>query len=245
MQTLCDIIKVVKEEKHFKSVQEVFDSKLLDPIIIYVIDKMIKKILLFLFIALVVAVGGTFLLGFTPKISNERISEAFNYSKANGLNPDYCIFVDFSAYSGSKRLMLYSFKDDKVLYSCKCAHGNDGSGTIEATKESFSNKSGSHKSSLGKYKIGKKRKINSIDGMFDVSMYNIPCYETHGLEQTNSNAHSRGILIHPDPIMNCLPFPMLPWHSYGCFSIPNSSFNIVSEYIDKSKRPVLLWAYYK
>lgn len=140
--------------------------------------------------------------------------------------------------------MLYSFEENKILFSCKCAHGNDGSEKMEATEQSFSNKIGSHKSSLGKYKIGKKRKINSVDGMFDVSMFNIPCYETHGLEKTNNNAYKRGILLHPDPTMNSLPLPLLPWHSFGCFSVSNGAFTVLSKYIDKSKRPVLLWAYY-
>lgn len=204
-----------------------------------------KKILLFILITVIVVIGCLWLFGTAPNISDQRIEEAKTYLKASRLNPDLCIFVDFSAYSGSKRLMLYSFKENKVIYSCKCAHGNDGSEKMEATGQSFSNKKGSHKSSLGKYRIGKKRKINSVDGRFDVSMFNIPCYEMHGLEKTNSNAHSRGILIHPDPTMNNLPIPLLPWHSLGCFSIPNGAFSTIAEYIDNSNKPILLWAYYE
>lgn len=178
-------------------------------------------------------------------ISDNKIEEAKQFCSKNNYNTEYCIFVDFSSFSGSKRLVLYNLKENKSVFSCKCAHGNDGSEKMEATEQSFGNEIGSHKSSLGKYRIGKKRKINSVDGMFDVSMFNIPCYEMHGLEKTNSNAYKRGILIHPDPTMNSLPLPLLPWHSFGCFSVSNSSFEILSEYISKSKRPMLLWAYYK
>ena len=201
--------------------------------------------LLCIVLAIVVAMGMALLLGKSPSLSTERIEEAKTFSKAKGLNQDFCIFVNFSAYSGSKRLMLYSFKEDKLIYSCKCAHGNDGSEKMEATELSFSNEKGSHKSSLGKYKTGKKRTMSTVDGAFDISKLKIPCYEIHGLEKSNSNAHSRGILIHPDPTMSNLPMPLFPWHSFGCFSIPYSSFNSISKYIDESKRPLLLWAYYE
>lgn len=194
--------------------------------------------------AIAIAMGAALFWGKTPSICSERINEAKIFAKEKGFNPDYCIFVNFSAYSGSKRFMLYSFKEDKEIYSCKCAHGNDGSEKMEATEQSFSNEKGSHKSSLGKYKIGKKRTMNTIDGTIDISKLKVSCYEMHGLEKTNSNAHSRGILLHPDPTMTNIPTPLLPWHSFGCFSIPYSAFNTISKHIDQSEKPILLWAYY-
>jgi len=194
--------------------------------------------------AIAIAMGAALFWGKTPSICSERINEAKIFAKEKGFNPDYCIFVDFSAYSGSKRFMLYSFKEAKEIYSCKCAHGNDGSEKMEATEQSFSNEKGSHKSSLGKYKIGKKRTMNTIDGTIDISKLKVSCYEMHGLEKTNSNAHSRGILLHPDPTMTNIPTPLLPWHSFGCFSIPYSAFNTISKHIDQSEKPILLWAYY-
>ena len=174
-----------------------------------------------------------------------RVEEAKRFVKANGYNRDFCIFVDFSKYSGSRRFLLYDLKNNRIIHSCRCAHGNDGRCGPEADINSFSNKVNSHKSSLGKYRIGKKRSINSVDGMFDVSMFGFPCYELHGLESTNSNAHKRGILIHPDYFLSNYTFePIYPFHSFGCFSIPDESFNIVSKHLKKSDKPVLLWAYY-
>ena len=211
-------------------------------------NTMWKKILTITLVCIVaaiaIAMGAALFWGKTPSICSERINEAKTFAKEKGFNPDYCIFVDFSAYSGSKRFMLYSFKEDKVIYSCKCAYGNDGSEKMEATEQSFSNEKGSHKSSLGKYKIGKKRTMNTIDGTIDISKLKVSCYEMHGLEKTNSNAHSRGILLHPDPTMTNIPTPLLPWHSFGCFSIPYSAFNTISKHIDQSEKPILLWAYY-
>ena len=87
--------------------------------------------------AIAIAMGAALFWGKTPSICSERINEAKIFAKEKGFNPDYCIFVDFSAYSGSKRFMLYSFKEDKEIYSCKCAHGNDGSEKMEATEQSF------------------------------------------------------------------------------------------------------------
>lgn len=199
---------------------------------------------------IILIIIGIFVIGIaktnTSSINHTKIIEAQEFINKNKYNSEYCIFVNFSAYSGSKRFMLYSFKENKIIYSCKCAHGNDGSeNSMETTEQSFSNVPGSHKSSLGKYKIGKKRKINSFDNQFDVSMFNIPCYEMYGLDKTNSNAYRRGILIHPGPSISVFPIPMFPWQSFGCFSIPVDDFYEISKYIDDSKKPMLLYAYYK
>lgn len=177
------------------------------------------------------------------EISNERIVSAKQFIKKNNYNDEYCIFVDFSKETKSKRFILYNIKKDMIIYSCKCAHGNTSS-DLETNINSFSNKRGSNKSSLGKYRIGRKRTIKSVNGLFNVDFLKIPCYEMHGLEKSNSNAYSRGILIHPMPFSE-LPIPILAYNSLGCFSLSVESFNIISKYLDKSKKPVLLWAYYK
>lgn len=153
---------------------------------------------------------------------------------------DYYILVDYSMSTKSNRMMVYDISKKKVVYSCKCAHGNGGG--EEATINSFSNSPGSHKTSLGRYKIGKKRILRSFEG-FDISMFKVPCYELHGLDKTNSNAYKRGILLHADPLMSTRAIPIPPIHSFGCISIPSKSFKKVSQYIDNND--VLIVAYYK
>ena len=74
-------------------------------------------------------------------------------------------------------------------------------------------------------------------------MFKIPCYELYGLDKTNSNAYKRGILLHADPTISTTPIPILPIHSFGCLSVPSSSFRKISRYIDNNK--VLIVAYYK
>ena len=159
---------------------------------------------------------------------------------AKNLVYDYYILIDFSMASNSNRLKIYDIRNDKVVYSCKCAHGIGGG--AKATAKSFSNVVGSRKTSLGRYKIGRKRILQSFEG-WDISMFKIPCYELYGLDKTNSNAYKRGILLHADPTISTAPIPILPIHSFGCLSVPSSSFRKISRYIDKNK--VLIVAYYK
>lgn len=155
---------------------------------------------------------------------------------------DYYLLVDFSKPTYSKRMKLYNIKENKVIYSCKCSHGNGKRNKIEADINSFSNKIGSHKSSLGRYKIGRKRILYSFEGI-DINAFKIPCYELYGLDSSNNNAHKRGILLHADPLLSDLPIPISTIHSFGCFSISYSSFKTISKYIDNNK--VLIIAYYK
>jgi len=153
----------------------------------------------------------------------------------------YCLLINFSEPTSTKRMKLYDIKNNKIVYSCKCAHGNGKGNKIEANINSFSNKIGSNKSSLGKYRIGRKRILYNFKGI-DISMFKIPCYELYGLDSSNNNAYKRGILLHADPLLSDLPFPISTIHSFGCFSISYSSFRKLSKYIDNNK--VLIFAYY-
>ena len=204
-----------------------------------------RKILKLTLVSIIFTVGYLILNAKTVSINQNKIDNAYTFCKNNNYNTDYCILVDFSKDTQSKRFMVYDFNKKQVVYNCYCAHGNDGkSKKLQADKNSFSNIIGSHKSSLGKYKIGKRRFINSVDGLMDVSMYKFPCYEMHGLEKSNSNAYKRGILIHPMPFMDNNWFIIPPCVSFGCFSIGIDAFDKISNYIDNSSKPILLWAYY-
>ena len=112
-------------------------------------EKKLTRIILRIIAAIALAMGGTLFLDKTTSVSLERINEAKTFLEAKGFNPGYCIFVDFSAYSGSKRFMLYSYKEKRIILKCKCASGKN--------KNEFSNEPGSNLSSLGRYRIGKKR----------------------------------------------------------------------------------------
>ena len=188
-----------------------------------------KKILIIVLTLTVLAIVGllTYNLLYTPDISNKRVTEALNYCKSHNLNTNYCVFVDFSKHAGKKRYVLYNLNTRKVEYSSVCANG--------LNRNEFSNKEGSHLSSLGKYKV------TSIVGKMGIGE---ECLILDGLEATNSNARKRQILIHSykDVYYNPGTYPFNVFGknlSHGCFVIDKIAFNKTK----KISKPMLLWAY--
>ena len=188
-----------------------------------------KKILIIVLTLTVLAIVGllTYNLLYTPDISNKRVTEALKYCKSHNLNTNYCVFVDFSKHAGKKRYVIYNLNTRKVEYSSVCANG--------LNRNEFSNKEGSHLSSLGKYKV------TSIVGKMGIGE---ECLILDGLEATNSNARKRQILIHSykDVYYNPGTYPFNVFGknlSHGCFVIDKIAFNKTK----KISKPMLLWAY--
>ncbi len=91
--------------------------------------------------------------------------------------------IDYSKPSNEKRFFVIDIENRQLLYNTLVAHGKK-SGYVNATK--FSNKYGSHKSSLGFFRTG-----NSYYGKRGYSL------QLEGLEKgINDNAKLRGIVIH-------------------------------------------------
>ena len=188
-----------------------------------------KKILIIVLTLTVLAIVGllTYNLLYTPDISNKRVTEAFEFCKSHNLNTNYCVFVDFSKHTGKKRYVLYNMNTREVEYSSVCANG--------LNRKEFSNKEGSHLSSLGKYKV------TSIVGKMGIGE---ECLILEGLEATNSNARKRQILIHSHKSVYYNPgtYPFNFFYknlSWGCFVIDKRAFNKTK----KISKPMLLWAY--
>lgn len=164
----------------------------------------------------------------SPTIHKEKINTAYSYAVSHNMNTDIILFCDFGIHSGKKRFMVYDTKKHKVILSSLCAQGI-GNG--------FSNKHGSYCSSLGFYKVGDRHKMS------------IGCnsYILKGLSTTNSNALSRGILIHPYFTVSDIPvypLPTLRQASRGCFVLSPIKFRQLSKIIDKDYgKPILLYAY--
>ena len=158
----------------------------------------------------------------TPIDIDKRIVELRSYCRTHGYNTNYGILVDYSRHSFQKRLFVYDFKNQKVILSSRCAHGSGGESTI--FRGDFSNVNGSHCSSLGHYRVGRSR-----------NMYkrSVPAFEVHGLDNSNSNALSRGILIHPT-------VGPLTW---GCFGMPVLRYHELSEWLKTMPQNIVLWAY--
>ncbi len=159
-----------------------------------------------------------------PVDLRDKADSLKRYCAAHGYNTDYGILVDFGRFSLQKRLYVYDFKKDKVIMKSLSGHGSGGNSTLFSAD--FSNAPGSHCSSLGHYKIGRQR-----------HMYNrpaVPAVELTGLDKTNSNALSRGILIHPSA------GPL----SWGCVTLPLVRYHQLAEFL-KAQRNMVMWVYDK
>lgn len=97
--------------------------------------------------------------------------------------------IDYSRPATEKRLWVVSMTNDSLLANEYVAHG-EGSGSLAATK--FSNRDGSHQSSLGTFITGER--------FYGVRGRSLPL---HGLEEgINDNAYTRGLLIHGTPTVS-------------------------------------------
>jgi len=120
----------------------------------------------------------------TDKLDYNVFKSAMDgYNSIELPNKKLLSIIDYSKPSSEKRFFIIDVEDRKLLYNTLVAHGKK-SGYVNATK--FSNKYGSHKSSLGFFRTG-----NSYYGKRGYSL------QLEGLEKgINDNARRRGIVIH-------------------------------------------------
>ncbi|MDE6511530.1 MAG: murein L,D-transpeptidase catalytic domain family protein [Muribaculaceae bacterium] len=168
-------------------------------------------------------------------ISKEECGKLRDHCVRKGFNRDVCILVDFSEYSGNERLYIYNLKENSIMESGRVAHGVGKKGLF--SKPSFSNVPESWESSLGRYRTGRLRTLNIPQ------FNNVPCIEVHGLDPTNSNAHRRGIVIHPGLLTSKKTITPCEPMSQGCFTVGRDTFDAIKSLTQKSSRPLLLYAY--
>lgn len=181
-----------------------------------------------------------------PSDLKMRAAEALEYCKENGYSEDYCLLVDYGRHSGKVRFFMWDFSKNRPVLKSLCAHGY-GKGST-AKQAVFSNEVGSFCSSLGYYRVGTEKTMSKREGRKALLLY--------GLDETNSNALQRGILIHPVnlPAFTIFPF-RIPVRVYrlgrykirpkseGCITIPFKTYTKVSETVKSSGAPLLLWVY--
>lgn len=147
----------------------------------------------------------------------------------NNFNREFVFIADLSSHSGIERFSVVDLKSDSVVHSGLVAHG--AGGKYWAKNAVFSNTPNSRCSSPGKYRIGAR-----YSGRFGKA------YKLHGLDKTNSKAFERFIVLHA---YDCVPdgpvFPEYLCNSEGCPMVSYNFLDILSGYIDKSRRPILLW----
>ena len=129
-------------------------------------------------------------------------------------------------------------KKNEITHHFLVGHGcGDNVWSTDTTKDNptFSNVEDSHRSSLGKYKIGARA--------YSEWGVNIK-YLMHGLEESNSNALKRFIVFHSwEAVSDEEVFPNGTPEGWGCPTISNASFKIIDPMLQKASKPVLMWIF--
>ena len=171
-----------------------------------------------------------------PKDYTAKHTEAPAFCKNKGFEQGYYFLVDLSVHSGRNRFYIYDFNQKKVIGSGLVTHGScdvadDNDSKYEKAK--FSNADGSHCSSSGKYKVGKR----------DYSSWGINVkYWLHGLENTNSNAEGRVVVLHSwEAVKDKEIYPDYSPLSWGCPAVSDNFMKKLDARLQKTEKPVLLW----
>jgi hypothetical protein len=164
-----------------------------------------------------------------PELNIEALTEAIKgYSlmrqrNITAGNPVLTI-IDYSLPSDSRRFFVIDVSKGSILYKSLVAHGRN-SGVNYAV--SFSNRKGSHKSSIGFFVTGE-----TYHGKHGLSL------RLNGLERNiNDNAMDRAVVIHAASYVNeefIKEYGRLG-RSYGCPALPKENYeNIINTIRDKT-----------
>ncbi|QYJ67342.1 murein L,D-transpeptidase catalytic domain-containing protein [Flavobacterium litorale] len=163
-------------------------------------------------------------------------SEALAFCKNENFCTDYYFLIDMSIHSGKNRFYIYDFNAKKITDKRLVTHGSCDAywqNPTKYTKAKFSNRAESHCSSKGKYKMGSR----------DYSSWGINVkYWLEGLEETNSNAKDRIIVLHSwDAVADKEIYPNYSPLSWGCPAVSNNFMRQLDAKLKKTEKPVLLW----
>ncbi len=168
----------------------------------------------------------------TLGLPKAKVSEIKDYIKEKEYNQELAVFINFKIPSGKYRYFIYDLKNDKIIHKAIVSHGS-GSVIPKSEALQFSNVEGSYQSSLGKYSIGE-----SYIGQFGKA------YRLKGLDPTNSNAMQRAIVLHS---FGCVPDTESEnpaCLSLGCPMLSVNALKKSAQYIDQSRLPIILYAFY-
>lgn len=152
------------------------------------------------------------------------------FAEEKGYSTQYGFVINMGMKSGKKRFFVIDLATMTIVNKGIVAHGR-GADRITLDK-TYSNQKGSNCTSLGIYKVG-----GYYTGTFG------PSYKLYGLQNSNSNAFDRAIVLHA---MNCIPnseidFPI--FQSEGCPAISPDFLKELGSVIKRSDKPVLLWIF--
>ncbi|MBS7254557.1 murein L,D-transpeptidase catalytic domain-containing protein [Flavobacterium branchiicola] len=167
----------------------------------------------------------------------ERFStQLTEVKKVISSNPSYsskiAFFVDMKIKSGKNRFFVYDLVNNKIIDEGLVAHGS-GSETSIKGELKFSNEPNSNATSLGCYAVGK-----SYKGIFGKA------YKLSGLEETNSNAFKRAVVLHSYSAVPEMEQDYYISRSKGCPMVSEVFFERLEKIIDSSKSNIILSIYY-
>jgi hypothetical protein len=161
-----------------------------------------------------------------------KVSEIKNYIKGKEYNQELAVFINFKIPSGKYRYFIYNLEKNVIVQQAVVSHGS-GSVIPKSDALKFSNIEGSYQSSLGKYAIGE-----SYIGKFGKA------YRLKGLDPTNSNAMQRAIVLHSYSCIPDVESKVPACLSLGCPMLSENALKASAKYLDKSTKPVILYAFY-
>lgn len=201
-----------------------------------------------LFILGIVAVAGIFALHWAwkyyglPELPDrreyktieERAEKALAFARRHNMNEHYALFVDYGIPSGTPRLFVWDFHQQKIVASTYVMHGPGGGSTD--VKPRFSNRPGSKCSALGRFLVTKEHGRRNKRG-----------FRLKGLDIDNRTAYDRGLMIHGAKWVDrhCWKeyIPMNSKCCSGCVTVSSRGMNYLFPLISNEQKPLLLWSF--
>jgi hypothetical protein len=151
-------------------------------------------------------------LGLDGRVAPEAFKEAFDgYHEITGKKKEVLTLIDFSKPSTDERLYVIDMASHRVLFATHVAHGQNSGGNYATA---FSNRNGSHQSSLGFFLTD-----NAYNGSNGYSLV------LDGLEPgVNDNARARAVVIHGAAYANpsVIATQGRLGRSWGCPALPEA-----------------------
>ena len=154
------------------------------------------------------------------KTIEERAEKALAFARRHNMNEHYALFVDYGIPSGTPRLFVWDFQQQKIT----------------AERPVFSNKPGSQCSSLGRFLVTKEHG-NRLKRSFRIK----------GMDMDNQSAYARGLMIHKSGWVDSHCWMRyIPLHRVscqGCVTVSSRGMNYLWSLVNKEKKSLLLWSF--
>jgi len=164
----------------------------------------------------------------------QRAEKALAFAKRHRMNEHYALFVDYSIPSGTPRLFVWDYQKKSIIASTYVMHGPGKGSTAE--KAVFSNRPGSHCSSLGRFLVTKDHGTRLKKS-----------FRIQGMDIDNQTSYARGLMIHQARWVDrhCWKkhIPLNGNCCLGCITVSSRGMDYLWKLINKEKRPLLLWNY--